>query len=107
MCIGVPMKIRSVDGLEAIAEAEGRAPETLDLALVGQVAPGDWVLAFLGAARQRLDEAEACRIADALKGVARAMNGDGVGDAFSDLTDREPCLPPHLEAARQAGARTA
>lgn len=102
MCVGIPMRVVSVDGYTAIAEAEGRR-ETLDLALVGPVPPGTMVLAFLGAARAVLDETEAEQITRALAGLAAAMAGEDLGDAFADLEAEGPCLPPHLEAARRAG----
>jgi hydrogenase expression/formation protein HypC len=31
------------------------------------------------------------------------MAGGGLGDAFADLDDRTPRLPPHLQAALDAG----
>lgn len=102
MCIGIPMRIVSVDGYTAIAEAEGRREE-LDIALVGPVEPGTMILAFLGAARAVLDEREAEQITRALSGLAAAMAGDDPGDAFADLEAEGPRLPPHLEAARRAG----
>ncbi|NIY95349.1 hydrogenase, partial [Salipiger sp. HF18] len=43
----------------------------------------------------------------ALRGLRSIMQGAGAGDAFADLDNREPSLPPHLEAARQQGKATA
>ncbi len=102
MCVGIPLRIVSVDGFEAVA-TNGTRTETLDLALVGTQAPGTWVLSFLGAAREILTEEEAGRIGDALAGLERLMAGGALGDAFADLEERGPVLPPHLAAARAAG----
>lgn len=102
MCIGIPLRISSVDGSSAIAEGYGRR-EMLDLSLIGPQAPGTWVLSFLGAAREVLSKEDAMLIADALSGLERVMAGEELGDAFADLTTREPALPPHLAAAHAAG----
>lgn len=102
MCIGIPFQLVSVDGTNAVARANGRT-ETLDLSLVGTQMPGTWVLSFLGAAREVITEDEARLIADAISGLERVMAGGELGDAFVDLTSREPALPPHLAAARAAG----
>lgn len=101
------MQVRLVQDLAALCvDSDGRE-ETLDLALVGAVEPGTWVLGFLGAAREILTPEQAADIARALRGLAAVMNGGDLGDAFADLENREPQLPPHLEAARRAGRATA
>ncbi len=107
MCIGVPMRIESVDGMVAVAvcESAGGAVERheLDLLVVGSQPPGTWVLAFCGAARRVLDEAEARQILDALAALGIALDADATAlpeqaiDAlFADLVDRVPQLPEHL-----------
>ena len=101
------MQVLSVEDLCArCVDAEGRE-ETLDLALTGPVPVGAYVLGFLGAAREVLTPEQAADIARALRGLAAVMNGGDLGDAFADLENREPQLPPHLEAARRAGRATA
>jgi hydrogenase expression/formation protein HypC len=105
MCLGVPMQLRAVDGI--VGRAEDRGAEALvDLSLVPDAAPGDWVLVFLGAARSRLEAGEAAKIAAALAGLASLMAGGALGDAFADLDARPPTLPPHLQAALDAGQAT-
>jgi hydrogenase expression/formation protein HypC len=100
------MRVTAVNGLMARCEGDGRT-ETVDLALVGPQPVGQWLLVHLGAARETLDPATAALIARALDGLRGAMMGEGVGDAFADLEARDPALPPHLEAARRAGADVA
>jgi hydrogenase expression/formation protein HypC len=102
MCVGVPLRIVSAEGTEAVA-TNGARTETLDLALTGPLAPGTWVLSFLGAAREVLTEDEAAKITAALAGLERIMAGEDLGDAFTDIEDRGPRLPPHLAAALAAG----
>jgi hydrogenase expression/formation protein HypC len=107
MCIGVPMKIASVDGMLAMAESTGAdgtvERHSLDMLVVGAQPPGTWVLAFCGAARRVLDEVEAQQILDALVALGIALDaGDGpppersLDALFADLVDRTPQLPEHL-----------
>lgn len=102
MCIGIPLRITEVDGTNAIA-SDGTRTEAVDLSLVGPQPVGTWVLNFLGAARDVLTEEDAERIGAAIAGLERVMNGGDLGDAFCDLTDTAPALPPHLAAAHAAG----
>ncbi|MEM1381949.1 MAG: HypC/HybG/HupF family hydrogenase formation chaperone [Pseudomonadota bacterium] len=102
MCVGIPLRIVSVNGSEAVA-TNGTRTETLDLSLTGPVEPGTWVLSFLGSARERISEDEARLISEALAGLERVMAGEALGDAFADLENRGPVLPPHLAAAHAAG----
>ncbi|HYH18885.1 MAG TPA: HypC/HybG/HupF family hydrogenase formation chaperone [Azospirillum sp.] len=102
MCIGIPMLVDRVDGFTAECSADGQR-HAVDIALVQDAAPGDWVLVFLGAARHRLDPEEARLIREALSALAAAMNGQVDDSAFADLIGREPELPAHLREARAAG----
>lgn len=105
MCVGIPMEILTVDGIAATA-TDGRDRQVIDLSLVGDVAPGTWVLTFLGAAREVISADDAAKIAAALDGLRAVMAGGDPGDAFADL-DRPPTLPPHLQAALDQGKPTA
>ena len=98
MCIGVPRRLVAADGVVGRCTDGG----TIDLSLLPDARPGDWLLDFLGTARRALDAQEAGLILDALAAVAAAMRGEAA-DGFADLADRTPTLPPHLEAARAAG----
>lgn len=102
MCVGLPFRILSVDGIAAMA-TDGRVTELIDISLVAPIRPGDWVLNFLGAARSVLSEDEARLIRDALDGLSAVMAGGDAGGAFADLESRAPTLPPHLQAALDAG----
>ena len=105
MCVGIPMQVLSCDGLVARA-SDGREEAVIDLALTGPLAPGTWVLTFLGAAREVLEPGEAAKIAAAVDALRAVMAGGEIGDAFADLEADGPRLPPHLEAARAAGRTT-
>jgi hydrogenase assembly chaperone HypC/HupF len=114
MCIGVPMRIESSDGMVgvAVSETADGAVERhqLDMLIVGSQPPGTWVLAFHGAARRVLDKVEARQILDALSALAIALDGDGspelsqrgaVDALFADLIERTPQLPEHLRPQSQ------
>jgi hydrogenase expression/formation protein HypC len=97
MCIGIPMQVIEAHELHAIC-IDGSRQVTVDTTLVGRVADGDWLLVFLGAAREVLDRATALTMLNAVQAVSRIMSGDtSVDDLFGDLIDREPQLPPHLK----------
>lgn len=103
MCIGIPMRILAVSGILARCEDGSGRLADIDLSLLPDARPGDWILTFLGGARRVLEEGEAELIHEALSAVAAAMDGSFDEDAFADLAGRSPTLPPHLEAARAAG----
>jgi len=101
MCIGVPMKVVSCSGGTALAVGRGEEAR-LDAMLVDDLRPGDWVLAFRGAAVRTMSEHEAAQTDAALDALAAVLAGDGaeVEAHFRDLIDREPQLPAHLQGGR-------
>ena len=105
MCVGVPMQLVAIDGIAGQALDDGRVT-LLDLSLLPDARVGDWVLGFLGTAREILPESEALLIRKALAALTSIMAGGDAGDAFSDLEARVPRLPPHLQAALDAGRTT-
>lgn len=106
MCIGEPMKILELRGENGWCQGRDGALE-VDLRLVPDIAVGDHVLVFLGAARRSLSEAEAAEMRDALGALAAIAAGQSLDGFFADLEARAPSLPPHLEAARRQGLETA
>ena len=102
MCIGQPLQVLSVAEGRALC-GDGREARWIDTRLIDAPAPGDWLLVFLDAAREPLDAERAAQIRDALRALAAVQAGDlAVLDGlFADL-DREPQLPPHLQASRPA-----
>ncbi|MCU4654187.1 HypC/HybG/HupF family hydrogenase formation chaperone [Roseibacterium sp. SDUM158016] len=106
MCIGIPVEIVEVKGLSGLAR-DGEDVVGVDLSLTGPVAPGTWVLNFLGTAREVLDPDEARKIRAAVGALQSVMAGGEIGDAFDDIEARGPRLPPHLQAAKAAGKTTA
>jgi hydrogenase expression/formation protein HypC len=100
MCIGVPLQVLDTEGSHAWCEADGQR-ERLDMMLVGSQPAGTWVLAFNGAARQVLSEAEAVKSRAGRRALAAVLRGESDVDAFfSDLVGREPTLPLHLQPVR-------
>lgn len=96
MCLGLPMQVLECNGYVALCQGRGGLRQ-LDLALVGEQPPGTWLLAFIDAAREVIDEAAAQRINAALDGLEAAMDGEtDLSAHFADLIGRTPELPPHL-----------
>lgn len=106
MCIGTPMQVISLAGGFGLCRREDQTDdraEAVDLSLVPHVQPGEFVLVFLGAARAIIDAEYARQVADAHAALLAVANGENPDFGFEDLLKREPSLPPHLEAARDAG----
>lgn len=115
MCLGTPMRIIQVDGLNArcVPVMATRAPdqaaserveppevltsEVITLALTGPLDPGHHVLTHLGSAIRVLDTDEAEAIADALAAVEAAASGQPFDHLLTDLIERTPELPDHLQ----------
>lgn len=97
MCIGIPMQVIACLPGRAVCAGLGEQRE-IDMALVGEQAPGTWVLVFLDAAREVVSAEQAALISDALAALGQAMNGAAdVDHLFPDLAGREPELPDHLK----------
>jgi len=92
------MQVQACDGLRAQC-VNGSEQQWVDMSLLGEQPVGSWVLVFLGAARELLDENQAFQIRDALLAVDAVMHGEKVDmdRLFADLVEREPQLPPHLQ----------
>jgi len=74
MCIGIPMQVIEADDRFALCEGRGEH-RRINTALVGDVAPGDWLLVFLDDARERIDANRAAEVNAALDLVLSAMQG--------------------------------
>jgi hydrogenase expression/formation protein HypC len=100
MCLGIPMEVVSEDGNVAICRGR-QGVVRIDATLVAPVAPGEWLLTWLGSARAKLDADEAGRIDQALDALDAIGRGEvDVARYFPDLVDREPQLPEHLRLER-------
>ena len=100
MCIGGPMRVEKIDGLKAwcVNEHE-QVEEWADLALLETLPEvGDWVVVFMGAAREVVAPDRLQALLDARAAMHVALSGGNVDAYFADLVDREPPLPPHLQA---------
>lgn len=110
MCIAIPMKVVSSQGLSATCESDQKTAN-VTLELTGPVAPGAWVLVFQGAAQRVMTEAEARQALSALRALSAVMAGDASRDeidaAFSDIAARTGELPECLRRAPRESSREA
>ncbi|WP_038246861.1 HypC/HybG/HupF family hydrogenase formation chaperone [Ghiorsea bivora] len=99
MCLGIPMQVVTVLS-EHVAYCQGMGKQkNIDMSLVGEQPVGTWVMTFLDAAREVVDEDKALQVTNALEAVNLAMGSDatGIDELFADIIDRGPQLPPHLQ----------
>lgn len=95
MCIAIPMRVLTTDGM--FAECEGRGEHRrVSTVLLDGAAPGDWLLVHVDTARELIDAQRAALVNEALDALASAMAGGGIEGMFGDLIDREPQLPEFL-----------
>lgn len=97
MCIGIPMQVVSTEGSYAWCDSRnGRS--RINTMLVGDVQPGQWLLAFLDTAREAIDAEHAALVNGALDALEIvAAGGDDFDRCFADLVGREPQLPEFLK----------
>ena len=96
MCLGIPMQVLELDGATALCERRGEQ-RRVNLALVGDVPPGAYVLVHIDAAIRVLDADEAALVDDAIQCLEAANEGRPIDSFFADLVGREPELPAHLQ----------
>ena len=100
MCIGLPMKTLEAWTGGALVAGRGRV-ERIDTRLVGEAAPGDWLLVFQGAARERLDAQRAAEIDTTLDLLEAGI----AGDTAAALADPGFVLPSAMSAEQLAALR--
>lgn len=98
MCIGWPLQVIAARPGRAsvLDDSQPAQPHLRDVntALVGDCAPGDWVLVFLDSARERLTAERATEVRRTLAMVfgtqspADASSDDGMADPGFDLPSR-------------------
>ncbi|UEM02055.1 HypC/HybG/HupF family hydrogenase formation chaperone [Skermanella rosea] len=104
MCIGIPMQVRSENGLTALCAGRGEE-RRVSLLLTGELPVGTWVMVHVDTAIRTLDEAEVPLINDALDALEAAGRGDPFEHLFADLIGREPQLPDHLRETQPVPSR--
>lgn len=99
MCVGVPMRVIEVGEGTALVAADGEVRRVSTMLLGDAPRRGDHVLVHVGAALRVIDAEEAALVADALRAVMAAADGQPFEHLVADLIDREPQLPDHLKGA--------
>lgn len=103
MCLAIPLQVIRMEGTTALCQGRNGV-ERMDTMLTGPLESGQWVLGFLGAAREVIDAERASQVEDALIALEAILHGEGSNEAlvqagFADLVDREPQLPDFLRPA--------
>lgn len=76
MCVAVPVKIISIEGLEAWVDFGG-VKKKISIALVDDVKIGDYVLLHAGCAVSKMDEDEAQKTLELFKSYALLESDPG------------------------------
>lgn len=76
MCIGLPLHVLAVRPGAALCRDRHGEQRWIDTALVDSCAPGDWLLVFLDAARERLSAERAAEIDATLALLDAALQGE-------------------------------
>ncbi|MBB3104814.1 HypC/HybG/HupF family hydrogenase formation chaperone [Azomonas macrocytogenes] len=107
MCIGIPMQVLQTESGRAWCD-DGQQARWIDTRLIDEPDAGSWLLVFLDAAREAITAQRAAQVRDALGALAAINSGDLVDldGFFADLLEREPQLPPHLQAQVRAKEKT-
>jgi hydrogenase expression/formation protein HypC len=103
MCIGIPLRVIASTPGHALCEGRGETRD-IETALVGPCEPGDWVLTFLGSARERISAERAAEVNAALDLLAAVM-GDS-GDAADEVEINLGFALPSAMRADQVAALT-
>ena len=72
MCLALPMKIKTIDGANAVGEAGGLSRE-IRLDFLPETKPGDYVMVHAGFAIQRMTEKEALENITLLEEIKNAL----------------------------------
>ncbi len=112
MCLAIPMQVIRMEANAGATTAlcQGRnGVERIDTLITGALQPGQWILSFLGAAREVIDAERAAQVGDALTALESILHGAGsvetlIHAGFADLIDREPQLPEFLRPKPIQGA---
>lgn len=97
MCIGIPMQVRQLRPGHALVRGRGEE-RWVSTALIGDCAPGDWLLIFLDGARELLDADRAAEVNTTLDLIEASM----LGLPASPDADPGFALPSAMSAAELA-----
>lgn len=99
MCLGIPAQV--IECGEHFARCQTANGEMrVDLSLVGQQAPGTWLLTFLDAAREVIPAERAQAVISALAALEAVQRGETDFHSFFADLDREPQLPEFLRTTK-------
>ena len=74
MCLAVPMKVEKIEGSRARVESAGVTME-VDVSMVPEVTPGEYVIVHAGFAIERLKPDEAEETLELIREMVEAMEG--------------------------------
>lgn len=76
MCLAIPGQIRSLINEETALVDIGGVAKEVDIELIEDPVPGDWVIVHVGFALNRIDEEEARRTLAALEAAGTPLDAE-------------------------------
>jgi hydrogenase expression/formation protein HypC len=88
MCLGIPGEVVGITDAEAnLATVDvGGVRRVINIGLLDDIEPGDWVLVHVGFAMSKIDEAEAQATLALLEGLGQAYADELVALRTSEIT---------------------
>ena len=77
MCLALPMKVIRMEDSTALCESRNGI-ERMDTMLTGPLEAGQWILGFLGAAREVIDAERAAQVEEALYAMGSEVESNTV-----------------------------
>ncbi len=78
MCLGIPGEVVAITDAQAnLATVNvGGVRRAINIGLLDDITPGDWVLVHVGFAMSKIDEAEAAAVLELLAGIGQAYTDE-------------------------------
>lgn len=78
MCLGIPGEVVAITDEQAklATVSVSGVRRTINIGLLDDVVPGDWVLVHVGFAMSKIDEAEAAAVLEMLAGIGQAYTDE-------------------------------
>lgn len=87
MCLGIPGEVVAItdEATNLATVTVGGVRRTINIGLLDDIRPGDWVLVHVGFAMSKIDEAEAQATLEMLEGLGQAYTDELIALRTSEI----------------------
>lgn len=87
MCLGIPGEVVAItdEATNLATVTVGGVRRTINIGLLDDITPGDWVLVHVGFAMSKIDEAEAQATLEMLEGLGQAYTDELIALRTSEI----------------------